>query len=61
MMKVDGDVFEAGPGACIPNRLGGSHGLVADRESVEFINLALYTEGRFDVTDLGDDLSGCIR
>lgn len=60
IMKVDGDVFEVGPGACVPNRLGGSHGLLAHREPVEFINVALYTEGRFDVTDLGDDLSGCL-
>ena len=60
VMKVDGNVFEVGPGACVPNRLGGSHGLVAHLEAVEFINVALYTEGRFDVTDLGDDLSGCL-
>lgn len=59
-MKVDGIVFEVGPGACVPNRLGGCHGLVSHREPVEFINLALYTEGRFDVTDLGDDLSDCV-
>ena len=60
MMKVDDTVFEVGPGACVPNRLGGSHGMVAHLEAVEFINLALYSEGRFDVTDLGDDLSGCL-
>ena len=60
VMKVDGNVFEVGPGTCVPNRLGGSHGLVANREPVEFINVALYSEGRFDVTDLGDDLSDCI-
>ena len=60
VMKVDGAVFEVGPGTCVPNRLGGSHGLVAHLEAVEFINLGLYTEGYFDVTDLGDDLSGCI-
>lgn len=60
VMKVDGNVFEAGPGTCIPNRLGGSHGLAAHRDPVEFINVGLYTEGRFDVTDLGDDLSDCI-
>ena len=60
IMKVDGAVFEVGPGACVPNRLGGAHGLVAHLEAVEFINLALYSEGRFDVTDLGDDLSDCI-
>ncbi len=60
IMKVDDTVFEVGPGGCVPNRLGGCHGLVAHREPVEFINLALYTEGRFDVTDLGDDLSGCL-
>ena len=60
IMKVDGAVFEVGPGECVPNRLGGSHGLVAHREPVEFINIALYTEGRFDVTDLGDDLSGVV-
>ena len=60
IMKVDGHVFDVGPGACVPNRLGGSHGLVAHLEAVEFINVALYTEGRFDVTDLGDDLSDCL-
>lgn len=60
VMKVDDAVFEVGPGACVPNRLGGSHGLLAHREPVEFINVALYTEGRFDVTDLGDDLSGLV-
>ncbi|MDE0170426.1 MAG: cupin domain-containing protein [bacterium] len=60
IMKVDGAVFEVGPGACVPNRLGGSHGLVAHLEAVEFINVALYTEGRFDVTDLGDDLSDVV-
>ena len=59
-MKVDDAVFEVGPGACVPNHLGGSHGLVAHVEPVEFINIALYTEGRFDVTDLDDDLSGCL-
>lgn len=60
IMKVDGAVFEVGPGACVPNRLGGSHGLVAHLETIEFINVALYTEGSFDVTDLGDDLSDCL-
>lgn len=60
IMTVDDAVFEVGPGTCVPNRLGGCHGLVAYREPVEFINLALYTEGRFDVTDLGDDLSKCL-
>lgn len=58
--KADENVFEVGPGACIPNRLGGSHGLVAHPEPVEFINLALYSERRFDADDLGDDLSSCI-
>ena len=60
VMKVDGAVLEVGPGACVPNRLGGSHGLLAHPGPVEFINIALYTEGRFDVTDLGDDLSDCL-
>ncbi len=60
VMKVDDAVFEAGPGACVPNRLGGAHGLAARNEPVEFINLGLYTAGRFDATDLGDDLSGCL-
>ena len=60
VMKVDGAVFEVGPGTCVPNRLGGSHGLAARLEPVEFINIALYTAGRFDVTDLGDDLSGLV-
>ena len=60
VMKVDGAVVAVGPGACVPNRLGGAHGLAAHLEPVEFINIALYTEGRFDVTDLGDDLSSCL-
>lgn len=60
VMKVDGAVFEAGPGACVPNRLGGAHGLAAPGEPVEFINLGLYTAGRFDATDLGDNLSDCL-
>ena len=60
VMKVDDAVFEVGPGGCVPNRLGGAHGLAAHREPVEFINLGLYTEGRFDATDLGDDLSDCL-
>lgn len=60
VMKVDGRVLDVCPGTCVPNRLGGSHGLAAHREPVEFINVALYSEGRFDVTDLGDDLSDCI-
>ena len=60
VMKVDDEVFKVETGDCVPNHLGGAHGLVAHQEPVEFINIALYTEGRFDVTDLGDDLSDCI-
>ena len=60
VMLVDGTVFGVGPGTGIPNRLGGAHGIAARDESVEFINVALFTEGRFDAVDLGDDLSNCL-
>jgi mannose-6-phosphate isomerase-like protein (cupin superfamily) len=60
VMKVDGTVFEVTPGTCAPNHLGGAHGIAASGEMVEFINVALYTDGRFDATDLGEDLSDCL-
>ena len=60
VMKVDGTVFGVAPGTGIPNRLGGAHGIAARDEMVEFINIALFTEGRFDAVDLGDDLSNCL-
>ena len=60
MMKVDDTVFAVAAGTAVPNRLGGAHGIAADDETVEFINVALYTEGRFDAADLGDDLSDCL-
>jgi mannose-6-phosphate isomerase-like protein (cupin superfamily) len=62
MMKVDGEVGKVVPGDCIPNRLGGSHGLVNGGSTpVEFINLALsLRKGEWDATNLGDDLSDLI-
>ena len=60
VMLVDGTVFGVAPGTGIPNRLGGAHGIAARDESVEFINVALFTEGHFDAVDLGDDLSNCL-
>jgi mannose-6-phosphate isomerase-like protein (cupin superfamily) len=60
VMKVDDEAFDVDPGDCIPNHLGGAHGIVAPGEPVEFINVALYTEGRFEATDLGDDLADCL-
>jgi mannose-6-phosphate isomerase-like protein (cupin superfamily) len=61
VMKLDDESFDVEPGVCIPNHLGGAHGIVAPAAPVEFINVALYTEGRFDATDLGDDLADCLR
>jgi mannose-6-phosphate isomerase-like protein (cupin superfamily) len=60
VMKVDGTVFDVSPGICAPNHLGGAHGIAARNEMVEFVNIALYTKGPFDATDLGDDLSSCL-
>ena len=62
IMKVDGAVGKVVPGDCVPNRLGGSHGLVNGGSApVEFINLALsLRKGEWDATNLGDDLSDLI-
>jgi mannose-6-phosphate isomerase-like protein (cupin superfamily) len=60
VMLVDGTMLDVTAGAGIPNRLGGAHGIVARDKSVELINIALFTQGRFDATDLGDDLSNCL-
>jgi mannose-6-phosphate isomerase-like protein (cupin superfamily) len=60
VMMLDGKTFSVGPGTGVPNRLGGAHGIAARDEAVEMINVALFTEGRFDATDLGDDLSSCL-
>jgi mannose-6-phosphate isomerase-like protein (cupin superfamily) len=60
VMVVDGTTFGVDPGTGVPNRLGGAHGIAARGRSVELINIALFTEGRFDAVDLGDDLSTCV-
>jgi mannose-6-phosphate isomerase-like protein (cupin superfamily) len=62
VMKVDGAVGKVVPGDCIPNRLGGSHGLVNGGSTpLEFINLCLAVrKGEWDATNLGDDLSDLI-
>jgi mannose-6-phosphate isomerase-like protein (cupin superfamily) len=62
IMKVDGDVERVGPGDCVPNRLGGSHGLVTvGDEPVEFLNVSISQQkGEWDATDLGDDLSDLV-
>jgi mannose-6-phosphate isomerase-like protein (cupin superfamily) len=60
VMIVDGTRIDVGAGSGIPNRLGGAHGIAARDEPVELINIALFTEGRFDAVDLGDDLSHCL-
>jgi mannose-6-phosphate isomerase-like protein (cupin superfamily) len=60
VMKVDGTTFGVTPGTGVPNRLGGAHGIAARDKPVELINIALFTEGRFDAVDLGDDLSSCL-
>jgi uncharacterized cupin superfamily protein len=60
VMLVDGAMFDVTAGAGVPNRLGGAHGIVARDTSVELINIALFTQGRFDAVDLGDDLSHCL-
>lgn len=62
VMKVDGEVGRVVPGDCVPNRLGGSHGLInGGAEPVEFINIAVCQhKGEWDATNLGDDLSDLI-
>lgn len=58
-MKVDGEAAEVSVGDCIPNRIGGSHGIVNHSpDALEFLNLAVFlNKGHFDATDLDDDLS----
>lgn len=59
LMTVDVQTEEAKVGDAIPNRLGGSHGIYnhTDQE-LEIINICVAMEkGKFDATDLGDDLS----
>lgn len=62
LMKVDGEVAEVVTGDCVPNHIGGSHGIVNHRLApLEFLNLAVFQRrGVFDATDLGDDLSGLL-
>ena len=57
-MTVDDETREVGPWDAIPSRLGGSHGLYNHTgESLELLVVAVCAEkGRFDYTDLGDDL-----
>ena len=57
-MKVDGEVAEVSAGDCIPNRIGGSHGIINHTdEPMEFLNIAVFiSKGQFDATDLDDDL-----
>jgi mannose-6-phosphate isomerase-like protein (cupin superfamily) len=58
-MKVDGESAEVSAGDCVPNRIGGSHGIVNHTgDPLEFLNIAVFmNKGQFDATDLGDDLS----
>lgn len=58
-MTVDDETAEVRAGDAILNRLGGSHGLYNDTEDeLELFLLAVCQEkGKFDVTDLNDDLS----
>lgn len=58
IMRVDDEVSEVHQGDCVPNRLGGSHGIVNHTdEPVALLNVAMFVNrGSFDATDLGDDL-----
>jgi uncharacterized cupin superfamily protein len=58
LMKVDGEVVEVSTGDCIPNRLGGSHGLINHTDApVEFMAVAVSLDkNKFDFTNLNDDL-----
>jgi mannose-6-phosphate isomerase-like protein (cupin superfamily) len=60
-MKVDGEVFEVSAGDFIPNQLGGCHGIYNHTDDpLELLNMAVCVgKGKFDATDLGDDLRGC--
>lgn len=58
-MKVDGAVGEVAAGQCIPNRIGGAHGIINHTDHhLEFLNVAVFmNKGHFDATDLDDDLA----
>lgn len=58
-MKVDDEVAEVAAGDCIPNRIGGSHGIINHTAGpLEFLNFAVFmNKGEFDAVDLDDDLS----
>ncbi len=58
-MKVDGEVGEVARGDCIPNRIGGSHGIINHTDApLEFINIAVCRyKGHIDFTNLEDNLS----
>ncbi len=58
-ITVDDETEEVKAGDLVPNRLGGSHGIYnhTDRD-IELISMDVCLEkGKFDSTDLGDDLS----
>ena len=58
-MTVDDETIEVIPGDVILNRLGGSHGIYNHaRDELEFFAVAVCGEkGRFDSTELDDDLT----
>ena len=58
-MTVDGETQEVQQWDAIPSRLGGSHGLYNHTsEDLELLVVAVCADkGKFDSTDLGDDLS----
>lgn len=57
-MTVDDETVEVSQDTAIPNRLGGSHGLYNHTDAVlELLVMGVCIErGKFDRTDLGDDL-----
>lgn len=61
-MKVDGEAADVSFGDCIPNRIGGSHGIINhSEEPLEFLNIGVFiNKGQFDATDLDDDLSALL-
>lgn len=58
-MKVDGEVGDVTKGDCIPNRIGGSHGIINHADApLEYLNIAVCQQkGHIDFTNLDDDLS----
>jgi mannose-6-phosphate isomerase-like protein (cupin superfamily) len=62
LMKVDGEVTEVSEGDCVPNRLGGTHGLINHTDTpTEFIAIAVScNRGEIDFTNLDDDLRGLL-